>query len=53
MLSIQKNYKSSLKKIEQYTLEGENQKVDGVWYNIVSEETKLEAQNRVKAHLGL
>ncbi|KQU20226.1 trascriptional regulator [Bacillus sp. Leaf13] len=53
MLSIQKNYKSSLKKIEQYTLEGENQKVDGVWYNIVSEETKLEAQNRVKTHLGL
>ncbi|MED3689484.1 LCP family protein [Peribacillus butanolivorans] len=53
MLSIQKNYKSSLKKIEQYTLEGDNQKVDGVWYNIVSEETKLEAQNRVKTHLGL
>ncbi|CAH0238762.1 Transcriptional regulator LytR [Peribacillus sp. Bi96] len=53
MLSIQKNYKSSLKNIEQYTLEGNNQKVDGVWYNIVSEETKLEAQNRVKAHLGL
>ncbi|MFC9598650.1 LCP family protein [Peribacillus butanolivorans] len=53
MLSIQKNYKSSLKKIEQYTLEGDNQKVDGGWYNIVSEETKLEAQNRVKTHLGL
>ncbi|MFD6440320.1 LCP family protein [Peribacillus sp. NPDC060186] len=53
MLSIQKNYKSSLKNIEQYTLEGENQKVDGVWYNIVSEETKLEAQNRIKTHLGL
>ncbi|MFB7641135.1 LCP family glycopolymer transferase [Peribacillus butanolivorans] len=53
MLSIQKNYKSSLKKVEQYTLEGENKKVDGVWYNIVSEETKLEAQNRVKTHLGL
>ncbi|MGE7763727.1 LCP family protein [Peribacillus sp. NPDC096540] len=53
MLSIQKNYKSSLKKIDQYTLEGENQKIDGIWYNIVSEETKLEAQNRIKTHLGL
>ncbi|MGG1486385.1 LCP family protein [Peribacillus castrilensis] len=53
MLSIQNNYKSSLKNIEQYTLEGDNQRVDGVWYNIVPEDTKLEAQNRVKAHLGL
>ena len=53
MLSIQNNYKSSLKNIEQYTLEGDNQRVDGVWYNIVPEDTKLEAQNRVKTHLGL
>jgi LCP family protein required for cell wall assembly len=53
MLSIQNNYKSSLKNIEQYTLEGDNQRVNGVWYNIVPEATKLEAQNRVKTHLGL
>lgn len=53
MLSIQNNYKSSLKNIEQYTLEGDNQRVNGVWYNIVPEDKKLEAQNRVKAHLGL
>ncbi|MDF9758855.1 MULTISPECIES: LCP family protein [Peribacillus] len=53
MLSIQNNYKSSLKNIKQYTLEGDNQKLDGVWYNIVPEDIKLEAQNRVKKHLGL
>ncbi|RRN74911.1 LytR family transcriptional regulator [Peribacillus simplex] len=53
MLSIQNNYKSSLKNIKQYTLEGDNQKLDGIWYNIVPEDIKLEAQNRVKKHLGL
>ncbi|MCK1994479.1 LCP family protein [Peribacillus muralis] len=53
MLSIQNNYKSSLKNIEQYTLQGDNQRVDGVFYNIVPEEKKLEAQNRMKTHLGI
>ncbi|MFJ7858049.1 LCP family protein [Peribacillus sp. NPDC097206] len=53
MLSIQKNYKSSLNKIDQFTLAGDNQRIDGLWYNIVSDETKLEAQNRIKAHLGI
>ncbi|MGE7603935.1 LCP family protein [Peribacillus sp. NPDC097675] len=53
MLSIQKNYKSSLNKIEQFTLAGDDQRIDGLWYNIVSDETKLEAQNRIKTHLGI
>ena len=53
MLSIQNNYKSSLKHIEQNTLEGENQRIDGLWYNIVSEQTKLEAQTRLKEHLDM
>lgn len=53
MLSIQKNYKSSLNNIEQFTLTGENQRIDGLWYNIVSDETKTEAQNRLKMHLGI
>ncbi|MFD9626061.1 LCP family glycopolymer transferase [Peribacillus muralis] len=53
MLSIQNNYKSSLKNIEQYTLQGDNQRVDGVFYNIVPEDKKLEAQNRMKTHLGI
>ena len=53
ILSIQKNYKSSLNHVEQYTLTGENQRIEGLWYNIVSDETKLEAQNRLKTHLGI
>ena len=53
MLSIQKNYKSSLNKIDQFTLAGDDQRIDGLWYNIVSDETKLEAQNRIKTHLGI
>ncbi|WP_285767876.1 LCP family protein [Peribacillus sp. SI8-4] len=53
MLSIQNNYKSSLKNIEQYTLQGDNQRVNGIFYNIVPEDKKLEAQTRIKTHLGL
>lgn len=53
MLSIQKNYKSTLNTIEQYTLAGDNQRIDGLWYTIISDETKLEAQTRIKTHLGI
>ena len=53
MLSIQNNYKSSLKNIKQSTLEGENERIDGLWYNIVSEQKKQEAKNRLKEHLDM
>ncbi|WP_110928366.1 LCP family glycopolymer transferase [Bacillus massiliglaciei] len=53
MLSIQNHYKPALGHIEQTTIEGEGQRIDGLWYLIVSEEEKQKIQAGLKEQLEL
>ncbi len=53
MMDIQRHYKSALGSIDQLTLEGQGQKINGAWYLIVSEEERTNAQNQLKQHLEI
>jgi LCP family protein required for cell wall assembly len=53
MVSIQKNYGEARKNIQQFTVKGEGQTIDNIWYYIVSEEEKQNIQDRLKKHLEI
>ncbi|WP_409302940.1 LCP family protein [Peribacillus sp. SCS-155] len=53
MMDIQINYKTAVKNMEQYTIEGDGQYIGSLWYLIVPEEERMKTQNRIKEHLGL
>ena len=53
MMSIQRHYKSALSSIEQMTLEGQGQTINGVWYLIIPEEERINVQNQLKQHLEI
>ncbi|WP_046174513.1 LCP family glycopolymer transferase [Domibacillus indicus] len=51
--SIQKNYGSARNNIQSESIEGEGQKIDGVYYYIVSEEERERLSALLKEHLAL
>lgn len=51
MVDIQANYKSAAGSIEQSTITGTGQTIDGIWYLIVDDEEKTKVQNELKEHL--
>ncbi|WP_264739720.1 LytR family transcriptional regulator [Cytobacillus firmus] len=53
MVDIQKHYKNAGKDIEQMTIEGSGQKINSIWYLLVSDEEKLRVQTELKEHLAL
>lgn len=53
MMSIQRHYKSALGSVEQFTLKGHGQMINGVWYLIVSNEERNSIQHKLKQHLEL
>ncbi|USK59545.1 LCP family glycopolymer transferase [Peribacillus asahii] len=53
MMSIQNHYKKALGSINQSTIEGNGQRINGIWYLIVPEEERLRVQNQLKAHLDI
>lgn len=53
MKEIQKNYKKAAGSIEQLSVTGNGQTIDGVWYLVVPDEEKQKVQNGLKSHLGL
>ncbi len=53
MKRIQKNYGEARKHVEQLQIDGNGEKIDGIWYFIVPEEERASIQNRLKEHLGL
>jgi len=53
MVDIQKHYKNAGKDIEQMTIEGNGQKINSIWYLLVSDEEKLRVQTELKEHLAL
>ncbi len=53
MMTIQSNYRSAVKNIEQTQIEGQGTKIDGVYYYIVSEEERAALQDMLKDHLEI
>jgi len=51
MVDIQKNYKQAAGNIEQLTINGTGQTIDGVWYLIVDDTEKTTIQTELKDHL--
>ncbi|MCE4049444.1 MULTISPECIES: LytR family transcriptional regulator [Bacillaceae] len=51
MVDIQKNYKQAAGNIEQLTINGTGQTIDGVWYLIVDDAEKTNIQTELKDHL--
>lgn len=47
IMDIQREYKDAVKTINQLEIEGEGKKVDGLWYYLVSEETRLEISKQL------
>lgn len=53
MRDIQKNYKNAVGKIDQLTISGNGQRINDVWYLIVSNEEQLKVQEELKSHLDI
>ncbi|MFK9117563.1 LytR family transcriptional regulator [Peribacillus frigoritolerans] len=53
MMDIQKNYRDASKSITQSTIPGNGTKIDGVYYNIVSDEEKEKVQSELKEQLSI
>lgn len=53
MMSIQQHYKSALNSIEQLSIKGQGQTINGVWYLIVSDDERKNTQNLLKQHLEI
>ncbi|MCP1160555.1 LytR family transcriptional regulator [Bacillus infantis] len=53
MVDIQKGYKDASKNIQQMTIEGQGQRIDSIWYLIVSDEEQARVQEELKAHLNI
>ncbi|MGF9978652.1 LCP family protein [Viridibacillus arvi] len=47
LIDIQKVYKPAAQTIKQLEIEGEGQKIDGIWYYIVNDDTRLEISNEL------
>ncbi|ASV68236.1 polyisoprenyl-teichoic acid--peptidoglycan teichoic acid transferase TagU [Cytobacillus kochii] len=53
MRDIQKNYKNAVGKIDQLTISGNGQRINDIWYLIVSNEEQLKVQEELKSHLDI
>ncbi|MDK8640296.1 LytR family transcriptional regulator [Niallia taxi] len=53
MVNIQKNYKQAAGNIEQFTINGTGQKIDGIWYLLVDDAEKTKIQTALKDHLSV
>ncbi|MGN9864938.1 LCP family glycopolymer transferase [Bacillus swezeyi] len=53
MIDIQSSYKEAVKDIKQIEIEGENKKVDGLWYHLVTDEKRRELSKKLHRQLNL
>lgn len=53
MYNIQKNYRSTINNVEEIQIEGTGKKIDGIYYYIVSDESRSELSSILKQHLEL
>lgn len=53
MWTIQSNYRGARHQVEQLALEGENERIDGLYYVIVSDEDRKQMSKELREHLEL
>ncbi|MFD9627731.1 polyisoprenyl-teichoic acid--peptidoglycan teichoic acid transferase TagU [Peribacillus muralis] len=53
MMDIQKHYRDASKSITQSTIPGDGKKIDGIYYNIVSDEERERVQSELKEQLDI
>ncbi|ASB88665.1 Transcriptional regulator LytR [Bacillus sonorensis] len=53
MIDIQSSYKEAAKNIKQIEIEGEDKKMDGLWYHIVTDEKRKEISKKLRRQLNL
>ena len=53
MYDIQKNYKNAIGTINQLQMTGQGKKMNGVYYQIVSDEEIKRVQSELKSHLEI
>jgi polyisoprenyl-teichoic acid--peptidoglycan teichoic acid transferase len=53
MWKIQSNYRGARHNVEQMAVTGENERIDGIYYVIVSEEDRQQVTNELREHLEL
>lgn len=53
MMDIQKNYRDASQDISQATIHGTGKKIDGIYYNMVSEEEQKQVQSELKKQMAL
>ncbi|MEC1022160.1 LCP family protein [Bacillus paralicheniformis] len=53
MIDIQHSYKEAAKDIKQIEIEGEDKKVDGLWYHLVTDEKRKAISKKLRQQLDL
>ncbi|MCY8755378.1 LCP family protein [Bacillus haynesii] len=53
MIDIQNSYKEAANDIKQIEIEGEDKKVDGLWYHLVTDEKRKEISKKLRQQLDL
>lgn len=53
MIDIQSSYKEAAKDIKQVEIEGEDKKVDSLWYHLVTDEKRMEISKKLRQQLDL
>lgn len=53
MVTISTNYLSALSNVKEIQMQGEGIRIDGIYYDIISEEVKTEIQNELKNELEI
>ncbi|MEC0494619.1 LCP family glycopolymer transferase [Bacillus glycinifermentans] len=53
MIDIQSSYKEAAKDIKQFEIEGEDKKIDGLWFHVVTDEKRKEISKKLRRQLNL
>jgi LCP family protein required for cell wall assembly len=53
MWAVQANYKTAIKKLEQFQVKGSGDTINGIYYYIVPEDERLTLSNQLKEHLEI
>ncbi|GAA0319368.1 LytR family transcriptional regulator [Bacillus carboniphilus] len=53
MVTFQSHYSSAVKQIDHYQVDGKGQRMDNIYYYVVSDEERARLQDIIKKHLGV
>lgn len=53
MIDIQSSYKEAVKDVKQIEIQGEDKKIDGLWYHVVTDEKRQKLSKKLRRQLNL